>query len=651
MFKRLLDPTRTFYFALRELGWKPILLSGVYRFAKVTRAWQVISQPRLPETGLRLAEMTNARPLQLLTREEILSHTQHDTAEIIKVADEIVNGSLRAYGGAPKPFILNAGDSEQHWSRISDDRGDGTDIKDIWEAARFGWVYPLIRAYQLSGHSGYPLAFLRYFDEFEAANPAYRGSNWVSGQEAAIRIIALVCGYQAFREEVPDGKTFADKIARALFQHAQRIPPTILYARSQNNNHLLSEAAGLYTAGVLLKGCKQAKKWRQQGWRIFHQTLQRQIDQTGEYVQHSTNYHRLMLHLALWVNRIAQVAGDTFPRSSLEALAGATGWLWARMEPSNGQVVNLGHHDGSHLITLGDADILDHRPTIQAASRAFAGGALLPGGKWDELGHWLGLPIETTKPLIELPVDGKPDQRLNGRNTWGILRSARYTSRPAHADQLHLDLWINGTNALIDAGTYRYTAPTPWRNTLAGSAAHNTITIDEQDQMLRRGRFMWLKWATAKPLPPASKNHMAAHHDGYTTLGCIHQREVTLGETGEWRILDSIQPHGAAIRNHRYRLHWLLPLGEWHIEGDSVRIHLDKVVVTLMIRLTSEDAPHGLSVIKAGVCQAGNSQDHQILGWHSPTYGQLNPAISVLFEWAGKLPTQVETIITHKIRR
>ena len=84
--------------------------------------------------------------------------------------------------------------------------------------------------------------------------------------------------------------------------HAARIIPTLVYARSQQNNHLLTEAAGLLTAGLALPDHPQASRWCALGWKWLNEGLRSQIDLYGEYAQHSTNYHRLMLQVVLWTN-------------------------------------------------------------------------------------------------------------------------------------------------------------------------------------------------------------------------------------------------------------------------------------------------------------------------------------------------------------
>ena len=53
----------------------------------------------------------------------------------------------------------------------------------------------------------------------------------------------------AKQEEIQSERS--DMAAKTIQAHAKRIMQTMIYARSQRNNHLLSEAAALMTAGTM----------------------------------------------------------------------------------------------------------------------------------------------------------------------------------------------------------------------------------------------------------------------------------------------------------------------------------------------------------------------------------------------------------------
>jgi hypothetical protein len=187
------------------------------------------------------------------------------------------------------------------------------DIKFIWEPARMGWAFVLGRAYLLSEDETYASGFWKHFETFLACNPPNQGANWASAQEVALRILAMTFAGQVFAQSEHSTAERLGGLRAAIAAHARRIPVTLPYARAQNNNHWITEAAGLYTAGVVLSDHPEAGRWKTLGWDEFNYALQHQINDEGEYVQHSTNYHRLMLQAALWVLAVARLCRRYLP--------------------------------------------------------------------------------------------------------------------------------------------------------------------------------------------------------------------------------------------------------------------------------------------------------------------------------------------------
>ena len=65
-----------------------------------------------------------------------------------------------------------------------------------------------------------------------------------------------------------------------------------------------------------------------------------------------------------------------------------------------------------------------------------------------------------------------------------------------HADALAFTLSAHGQELLIDPGTYAYHTEREWRDWFRGTAAHNTVTLDDENQSVIGGNFMWLQRAT-----------------------------------------------------------------------------------------------------------------------------------------------------------
>ncbi|MRR32281.1 hypothetical protein EG834_18575, partial [bacterium] len=114
--------------------------------------------------------------------------------------------------------------------------------------------------------------------------------------------------------------------------------------------------------------------------------------------------------------------------------------------------------------------------------------------------------------------------RVGDRECWGTLRAVTFHARPAHADQLNVDLWWHGRNIAQDAGTYLYNAPPPWDNTLGKTYVHNTLTVNGMDQMERAGKFLWLDRLNAAVLTHMESNSSSAQMLMHTRPPLHHRR-------------------------------------------------------------------------------------------------------------------------------
>lgn len=555
---------------------------------------------------------------------------------LLKEADELIDGNIRLFEGFQTSLDLSPHSPLMHWNQL--ERGKYTvdeDIKFIWEPARFVWAFTLARAYQLTKEEHYFDAFKQYFEIFQRENPAYLGANWTSGQEVALRIIALCFAYQVFSNSVTFTKDFSQTIKTSVAVHAERIPPTLCYARAQRNNHLLSEALGLYTAGVFLQGYPLANQWRKLGWNTYNRAILDQISTDGTYIQHSTNYHRLMLATAVWISAIAQKQGKHLPQTTLDRLALSTQYLYDMVDVNSGQVPNLGHQDGSNILPLAVGKHSDFRPILQTASRCFLRKEAFPSGPWDEQSLWLALPVQ--KEQLKPP---RSDSRINVSRGWASMRAIQYHARPAHADQLHVEIWRDGQNLALDAGTFQYNAQPPWQNALRTTQVHNTVTVDGCDQMTPASRFLWLDWANAKIIT-ASPISLTASHTGYNKLGVTHQRTLTSTGENNWEIIDLLTSTSRIGVPHDFHLHWLLP--DLHFKFHNAVLAFQDPHFTLSFS-TDHDQLARILLIRAGEIISGHANlDPQLFGWFSPTYGVKEPALSILYLVESNLPTTMTT--------
>jgi hypothetical protein len=432
-----------------------------------------------------------------------------------------------------------------------------------------------------------------------------------------------------------------------------------LYARAQHNNHLLTEAAGLFTAGLALPDHPGAPRWRGLGWRWLNHGLQSQIDSYGEYSQHSTNYHRLLLQVVLWTNTLVKKFDLRWPRPTLEAVGRSVHWLLSLMDSESGRTPNLGANDGAYVFPLTVSPFSDFRPVAHAAARAFLDYDL-PRGPWDEMALWYGAqargaalsrrverrpePVEGTVETLSkgpktLELPRYLGDQLYGQQSWAYFRTAQFNSRPSHADQLHLDLWWRGLNIAQDAGTYLYNAEEPWDNSLVTAFVHNTVTVNGRDQMRRAGRFLYLDWVIAyrRGLPVEAPSELQRLRGRYWGGGYRHTRIVSVYEGNRWRVRDEILSLRMPWQNKPLaaRLHWLLPDYPWRVESreSGIAVVLDSPHghIIMSIAHNSQLTTNDLSLFRAGESLLGSSTPDPTRGWTSPTYGVRIPALSLAF--------------------
>lgn len=623
---RTLGLGQTGWFALYKFG----LLTGHYRRSSPVRRLSGLPalHPVWPVPGRqRLVEL-----LDVSARADLLAEAQ-----------EIVGGQVRLFGGPAVALCLEPPGDLRHWTDYELGRaGWGVeDVKFIWEPARFGWVYPLGRAYRLTGDETVAKAFWRGFERFDAANPPNLGPNWASAQEVALRLLGFLFAAHVFAGAGASSPPRLARLTASIAEHAQRIPLTLPYARAQHNNHLVSEAVGLIAAGLALPDWPAAPGWLRLGKAELEKALLAQIDPDGTYAQHSVNYHRLMLQAALLAEALLRGAGMPLAGPVRERLGHAAAWLRGQLDPVSGRAPNLGHNDGAHILPLAPGEYADLRPTVQAACLAFTGQPALPNGSWDELGLWLGLDLLQTTPSLAYVSPSIP--RMWRQDGWASLRAVRYHSRPAHADPLHVEIWQGGHNLALDAGTYRYNAAPPWDNGLASVLVHNTVSVDGLEPMTRASKFLWLDWVQAQ-LESVSPESIAARHTGYARLGVELRRSLARCPDG-WEINDELLPLGGdRAEPHQAVLHWLLPDWPWTQE-DSDTMVLRGPGLDVRVRLQGGEGGV-LQLVRAGQVLFGPAGAPAVLGWQSPTYALRLPALSLRWLVRGKLPLRISSHFT-----
>jgi hypothetical protein len=570
--------------AARRLGLRPVLLAGWHRHAgRRLAAWR-LADAAMPADGL----LPEPRPAPPPPAGLPAAHR----ARLLDRAGEVVAGDWHGPFPAEAPAL--ALDLFRHG-----------DIRPVWERNRWAELPLLAQAARLAPGACHPARLEALLRDWTRRNPPYRGPNWACGQEAALRVLHLALSLALLGIET----RLSPGLRAVLALHGRRIAATGAYALAQDNNHTVSEPAGLLVCGLLLGEAG----WTRRGAAGLEAALGRLISPDGAFAQCSTGYHRLLLDVLAvteWLRR--RLGGPPLGARAAGRAAAATAWLHRLVDPATGAMPRLGHQDGSAFADLALAGTADARPSLERAARLFGGGS---AGFAAEPGcAWLGL---AAGPALAAPPASWVVEGLRGWQAGGtrcLLRTGPLRFRPGQADLLHCEVWVGALPLLPDGGTGAYNPPPGvawWHAYFSGTAAHNTIAFDGEDQMPRLSRFLFARWPRTGLLPDGAWLR--------DWRGRRHARRIRAEGSG-WVVEDRLGgPYREAV------LRWRLAPGEWRLRPDGV-----------------EGERARLRIAADGPLRCGLEP-----GWESPDYGRVRPAPVLAARFGGetrRLTTRIELL-------
>jgi len=504
------------------------------------------------------------------------------------------------------------------------------DLKYVWELSRFGWAFTLARAYAITADERFAEGFWFLWEDWIAENPPHATVQWKCGQECALRMIAVSFAMQVLAYSSATTPARFVLSLGAIAAHAERIAAAGWYARLQTNNHSMSEGAGVFTVGAFFPQLAKAGEWRRYGAvELEHEAL-RLIRPDGTFVQKSHNYHRLMLHVYLWASSVGNSVGWQFSTIVQRRLESAAKYLTEVLDQDSGRCPNFGNNDGALILPLDESAYDDFRPVVASAWAVMRGVCSHPNpGPWQEAIFWLAGPNQAAMPAnANEPRDPEVEFADGGiyilrqKESWAMFHAEHYRDRPAHADQLHVDLWWRGQNVFRDAGTSLYYGPREQFAWFSGTSIHNTVQVDYAEQMEPGPRFLWASRAHAR-IVENSNVAVVAEHGGYRRLSqpVTHRRGIQACGDDTWLIWDELT---SAAGSHELRLHWLL--GDFPIETAADGLQIRTPAGTCFL-WTAVDDGHGLK--SAPPCVLRAAPGLAAPGWQSRHYGETEPAVSL----------------------
>lgn len=488
------------------------------------------------------------------------------------------------------------------------------DHKLIWELNRHQHLIVLAQAFLFTGRQDFLRELIRQLESWHEANPFQRGINWASALEVAFRALSWIWVYHLAGSHM--SAAFQRRLVQGLYRHGLHLENNLSVYFSPNT-HLLGEAVVLHALGVLLPALPRSRQWAQTGARIVEEQLDRQVRSDGTHFEQSSYYHVYALDLFLLHYLLAGR-----PAGFREKLVLMADYLNSLLGPGRAIPV-VGDDDGGRVFhpygnrarfgcaTLATCAVLfsrqewgwrradlDQQAIWWIGKDAMEGASSQPARGVSRLFSDSGLAVMSHSELQVLVKAGG----------FGANRAGH-----SHSDCLSVVVRCGSEQILIDPGTYTYVADAIWRDWFRGSAAHNTIRVDGQDQATARPQFGW----RSKPETVIRAWKAEADKDSLDTSvrynGIEHRRRVLFMKPHRLFIIDEIRGGG----NHIVEQFWHLGLAA-ELSSRCLQIGSQcRLVLSSEARLDPGGGEHG---------------------WSSPVFGVRTPAPVALIRLETSLP-------------
>jgi uncharacterized heparinase superfamily protein len=383
------------------------------------------------------------------------------------------------------------------------------------------------------------------------------------------------------------------KQAAYLYRHLE----TYLFG-----NHLLENARALIFASQFFGETGEAPEWGERGLEIYRVQTPEQVLPDGGHFERSPMYHALVLEGYLDVLNLLGPTHEMWDPLA-DVARRMTGFLDA-----------LTHPDG-HLAQFNDTATGEALPTsrLVAYAREVLG---------DEQ-----FPTPTAFEQTGYHVYGDDDMYfvIDGGSI-----GPDYLPGHAHADIFSYELSLHQCRWIVDTGVSTY-EPGPKRRHERGTPAHNTVTVDETNQV-----ECWGGFRVARRFSPSEVTYQRTEDgasfqgrfDGYASLlgdAISHNRRVSINaRSRKIRVEDVVTGRGRHRIESRVHLHPSANIQDGN--ADVIQLRREGHRVSLNVE------EGGLRIDK---------------GWHSPEFGIRKETHVLVFQVFEELPVTCSYVIRY----
>jgi hypothetical protein len=441
------------------------------------------------------------------------------------------------------------------------------------------------------------VAILRSFAAYDAKRP-YDRLTFDNPHAGAYRTMTLVNFFMKLKR----GGALPADLEKSLRAALQRLGAFLAEPRNfeGTHNHGFNEGAALLLLAHAFPEMAQAAAWRQLAVQRLQAMLRATVDGDGVEVENSPFYHVYVLGLVAQIADWAKLHEPGLAPAYTAAKARMLRYAAYVTQPS-GYLPMLGATATTYLPSQDPTvygPMADTDPEFAFAYTRGARGTAPPAGAW--------LFPESGLYLLRSPL-ASAAQLAN--QTFVTFDAGTYRTEHSDLDALSVTMYANGSTVLPESGLFTYTAQ-PDRAYFHGTRAHNTVTVDGEDQ----------PEGHARPRGKGGTNGVAwATGTSDLYAGVAHRRSVVLLAQALVLVVDRL----ASAAAHDYTQHWHLPPdARTSVAGRDVVAQDAAGRPVLAIRQAD---PAGLALASARGATA------PMQGWYSAAYGAKTPAWALAY--------------------
>jgi hypothetical protein len=439
------------------------------------------------------------------------------------------------------------------------------DIKYVWELNRHQFLIDLGKSAFLDGSRDHADELTSLVDSWMAAAPYGIGAPWACALEPAFRAWSWLWAYRMTLASGLLSESAHLRWLSGFFDHGRFLYRHLEHYKSPFN-HLIGEASALFALGLAFPEFRESTDWVRRGRTVLEGTIGEQFHPDGGTVEQSAFYHHATLGFYIMSGVLGRRHGQELSADVWAAIERAVAFSTALVQP-DGRVPSIGGADDGKPIRLEHLPFWDFRPYYAIGAVLFRRGDFkaAAGRFWEDALWVLGsraahefdaITSDTPTSSQVLPHSGYSIVRSSrsqdadyllfdcGPQAGGLRRDSVPSAAHGHADCLSVIATLAGQRVLVDPGFFCYNGEPQWEVHFRKTPAHNTISIDGQDQARHVSKMAWTHTYEARLEETAANGTLGwarGSHDGYVTrAGVRHRRSVWLRPGGYVVILDEL---------------------------------------------------------------------------------------------------------------